>query len=70
MTKGSESPSAHEHEERRFLSFGSRGMIVARIDGIDDHDTIEDWIRYERNNHGRKWVFKHLNERSKEIGTG
>jgi len=43
-------------------------MIVARINGIDSHERIESWITYEREHHGRKWVFKHLNERSKEIG--
>lgn len=67
MTQGGNSPGAHHHEEERFLTFGSRKMVVARIDGIADHETIESWIEYEREHHGRAWVFKHLNERSKEL---
>lgn len=64
---GTDSPSAHDHEEERFLTFGSRDMIVARINGIDSHERIESWIKYENEHHGRKWVYKHLNERAKEI---
>jgi len=68
MTRGSDSPSAHTHGAERFLTFSSRDSIVARIKGISDHETIEDWIKYENEHHGRAWVYKHLNERAKEIG--
>jgi len=67
MSNGTDSPSAHIYGEKRFLTFGSRDVIVGRINGISDHETIESWIKYERENHGRGWVFKHLNERAKEL---